>query len=185
MRVVVSKSRCFDCERHILMNSGAFHLNHEERKLEITTALIGVIVGFVLSELKESLKIRKRATVHFKAIKAEIEFCSQMAQVFIRDKVAAPLYRLPTKAYEVSLPQLLADAATNEHELRAIQRFYMQVESLNRGLCQAELARNDKDRMNEEFSRNYTKAKYLLSTGETTDSFFTEAHNLLQKRCKN
>jgi hypothetical protein len=155
----------------------------EERKLEIAAAILGVILGFSLSELKEFLRGRKRATTHFKAIKAEIEFCSQMAQVFIRDRVAAPLYRLPTKAYEVSLPQLLSDAATNEHELRAIQQFYMQVESLNRGLYQAELARNDTDRMNEEFSRNYTKAKYLLSTGETTDSFFTEVHKLLQKRC--
>ncbi len=151
--------------------------------MKIVATVIGVILGFALSELKDFIRRRNRAITHFKAIKAEIEFCSHMARIFIRDKVAAPLYRLPTKAYQASLPQLLSDAIVNEHELRAIQQFYMQVESLNRGLDQAELARTDEERLNKEFSRNYIKAEKLLPTGETTDSFFTEAHNLLQKRC--
>ena len=56
----------------------------------------------------------------------------------------------------------------------------MQVESLNRGLGQAEVARGNDERLNQEFSRNYSKAEKLLLTGQTTDSYFTEAYNLLQ-----
>jgi hypothetical protein len=151
--------------------------------LEIAATVIGVILGFALSEIKRFFDHRNRAATNFKAIKAEIEFCSQMAQVFINDRVAAPLYRLPTNAYQASLPQLLSESSINEHELRAIQRFYMQVESLNRGLDQAEAARDNDERLNQEFSRNYSKAEKLLPTGQTADSYFTEAYNLLQERC--
>ena len=151
--------------------------------MEIVTAIVGVVVGFILSEAKSAFSNNKRNKTNFKALKAEIDFCSYLANVYVNDNIMAPLYRLPTNAYEASLPQLLGASAIDETELKAVQQFYMEVESLNRGLDQAELARDNSDKLKTEYNRNLGKARFLLPSNETRDSYYTSANNLLQKRC--
>ena len=152
--------------------------------MEIVAAIVGVIVGFILSEGRRSFGEKSRNKTNFCALRAEINFCSDLAKIYVKDRKMAPLYRLPTAAYEAALPQLLSASAINEVELKAIQQFYMQVESLNRGLDQAELARNDRERLEAEYNRNLGKAAFLIPSDETRNSYYTEANNLLQKRCK-
>lgn len=145
--------------------------------------VVGVALGFGLSEAKSFFSTRRRRIVHWKVLKAEVEFCSQLAKRFLDDNVVAPLYRLPTQAFSHAFPQLLVDAKVSEQEMRAVQMFFSQVEALNRGFEQVELARFDSEKMSKEYSRNRSKAELLLPRVETRDSYFTEAHRLLQERC--
>ena len=51
--------------------------------MEIVATVIGVILDFSISEVKEYFGRRNRAVSNFKAIKAELEFCSQTATTLI------------------------------------------------------------------------------------------------------
>jgi len=132
--------------------------------MEIFIALLGVVLGFVLSEGSKVFWNSRRNKTNFKAIKAEIEFCKEIAEVYLSSNIMAPLYRMPTKAYEASLPQLLNASAIEEEELKAVQKYYMEVESFNRGLDQAELARSDETKLKAEYTRNQGKVSYLTNT---------------------
>ena len=148
-----------------------------------SSALIGVILGFALSEGSRLLGGWRRNKTNFKAIKSEVDYCSELAEVYLGDRIMAPLYRLPTNAYEASLPQLLSSSVINEDELKAVQKFYMEVESLNRGLDQAELARSDEARLNAEFKKNLGKASYLTDSAGNEKNYYKGLNRLLSKRC--
>jgi hypothetical protein len=62
-------------------------------------------------------------------------------QEFLRANVVASLYRLPTLSYSHSFPVLLADGVPSEAEARAVTQSSATVETLNRGLDQANEAR--------------------------------------------
>ena len=151
--------------------------------MEIFTALLGVVVGFVLSEGSKVFWSSRTNKTNFKAIRAEIEFCKEIAEVYLSQNIMAPLYRMPTKAYEASLPQLLSSSAIEEEELKAVQKFYMEVESFNRGLDQAELARNDDAKLKAEYKRNQGKASYLTNTANNEKNYYNEVGRLLTIRC--
>jgi len=59
----------------------------------------------------------------------------------------------------------------------------MEVESLNRGLDQAELARSDEARLNAEFKRNLGKASYLADSAGNEKNYYKGLNRLLSKRC--
>ena len=135
---------------------------------KLWTGLLGVVVGgvlgFTLGEVKEWLARRRRRKAHWLALSAEAEHCRELADEFLRANVMAPLYRLPTLSYSHSFPILLADGAPSEEEARAVTQFFSEVETLNRGLDQANDARNDDTRL-QEFERNRLKAERLAGSG--------------------
>jgi hypothetical protein len=66
-------------------------------------------VGFVLGQGVTSLQRRRRLRAHWAALDAEITICGRQARAYLRDNVAAPLYRLPTMASAASFPRLLSE----------------------------------------------------------------------------
>ena len=135
---------------------------------EAIAALLGVAVGFLLNILTEWWKGRARRRAHWAALRAEMDYCRGLAETYLRDKVSAPLYRLPTVAYANSLPSLLAEAALNETDTRNLLSFFNEVETLNRGLDQIEGARlitdpTERDKtLADEYNRNRLKAERLV-----------------------
>jgi hypothetical protein len=105
---------------------------------KVVAVVVGVVLGFVLSQAAEACKRRKRRKAHFGALRAEIELCREFAQTYLSSDKKLPLYRLPTKTYETALPALLADGVLKELEVRVLTEFFAQVETLNRGLDQAQ-----------------------------------------------
>jgi hypothetical protein len=144
---------------------------------ELWSALLGVLLGFALAEVKEALVSRKRRKAHWGALKAEIEFCRRLAETYVRDRVVAPLYRLPTTAFSQSFPALLADAAITEAEVHSLMQFFSEVETLNRGLQLAQSAREsgDQQTLQAEFERNILKATRLIAPGAVGDNYYQPA----------
>lgn len=126
--------------------------------------VVGGVLGFLLGEFKEWQARRRRSKAHWLAVSAEADFCREQAQEFlgVTPPVMAPLYRLPTLTYSNSFPVLLADGAPSDEEVRAVTQFFCEVETLNRGLDQANDARDDDARLRQEFGRNRLKAERLL-----------------------
>lgn len=133
-------------------------------------ALVGVIVGFGLVKGSDLLGRSRRKKVHKAAIAAEIEICREFANEFLgrEPHVQAPSYRLPLITYTSSLPHLLADRALDRNKTDALIRFFNQVETLNRGLDQANVALGIADshersrRLDQEDERNIMKAERLV-----------------------
>jgi hypothetical protein len=144
---------------------------------ELWAALLGVLLGFVLAEAKEAWTRRRRRRAHWGALKAEIEFCRRLAETYIRDRVIAPLYRLPTTAYSQSFPALLGDAAVTETEVHSLMQFFSEVETLNRGLDLAQSAREagDEQALQAEFQRNILKATRLIPPAAAAENYYQPA----------
>jgi hypothetical protein len=123
--------------------------------------LIGVALGFALSQGVEWVKRRKRHDAFWHAINAELKFSGGLAEVFLDDTVLAPLYRLPRSAFETCYPQLLADGAISAAESRALMTFFNEVETLNRGLDLATDHSGDPVKLHAEHQRNRIKAEHL------------------------
>lgn len=141
-------------------------------------ASVGAVLGFLAAEMREWLARRRRRKAHWQALSAEAELCKESAEEYLRANVAAPLYRLPTLSYLHSFPILLSDGALNEAETRAVTQFFAQVETLNRGLEQANEARGDEKKLSDEFVRNRMKAEKLI---EST-SYYTKVRAVLNNR---
>ncbi len=153
--------------------------------MSVVASLCGVTVGFALAQSKDWWSRRRRRKTHWAAIGAELEFCRRMAETYERDPVLAPLYRLPTMAYRNSLASLLADAALNGEELNAVMQFFIEAETLNRGLDLAQEARagNNEKALAEEVRRNTAKARRLrpVIPGETQADHYTPARIVIDK----
>lgn len=79
--------------------------------------------------------------------------------------IAAPLYRLPTVTYQNAFPALLADGALSGVDITAVIQYFTEVETLNRGLDQAENRRSKGeflDLVKIDHSRNLLKAERLV-----------------------
>jgi hypothetical protein len=147
------------------------------QSMELWAALLGVLLGFVLAEVKETWARRRRRMAHWGALRAEIEFSRRLAETYVRDGVPAPLYRLPTTAYSQSFPALLSDAAVAESEGRSLIQFFSEVETLNRGLDLAQTARESGDEQahQAEFERNLLKARRLMPPAAGVESYYQPA----------
>jgi hypothetical protein len=128
-----------------------------------STAVIGAIVGAVVALGIAEWTRRRRARGHWAALRTEIRFCMRMAEVYSRDFVSAPLYRLSTIVFRTSFPALLADAAVKEEAAQSLITFFGEVETINRGLDLVDAARqaNDPLRIAQEINRNLLKVKNL------------------------
>lgn len=157
---------------------------------EVIAAFVGAAVAFALVLLYDWLKSRRRRRAHFAALRAEIEHCRRLAQTYLTDGVAAPLYRLPTVAYAHSLPALLADGGLDEAHTRDLLAFFNQVETLNRGLDQSEGARlianpTERDaKLSDELSRNCLKAEKLIPVHLQSSSLYDRAISVVNSRLR-
>jgi hypothetical protein len=138
--------------------------------------LAGVVLGFFLSVVKDHFARKSRQRAHIEAMLSELEFCAGQAAVFVRDgsgtgdvSIAAPLYRLPTVTYQNVFPPLLADGSMSGDDIMAIIRYFNEVETLNRGLDQAENRHSNGQfsaLVKGEHSRNLLKAERLVAGAE-------------------
>ena len=144
----------------------------------------GTVLGFALSEVKGFLRRKRRVKGLWQALQAEVAVCGEYSQIFLRDKISAPSYRIPTLCYGAALPQLLADAGIEYADVRALTLFYAQADSFNRGLDQAELARNDPDRLEVEYQRCRLKAEKLVPSEDASASFYKNAMDVLSAKVK-
>jgi hypothetical protein len=146
-------------------------------------SLLSVVVGFALATFKDSWQRRRRRETHWAALRAELEFCRRQAETFLRDGVAAPLYRLPTTAYMRAFPALLADAAASEADVDALMQFFTEVETFNRGLdlAQAARAHNSETALQEEHQRNHLKARRLIHPQGGETNFYTAANQAIAR----
>jgi len=144
-----------------------------------------VIIGFGLSVAWAGNERRCRSRAHWAALRASIVHIGGTARGFIKADIAAPLYRLPTRAFETSLPALLADGALNEEDSRALLEFVSQVETLNRGLDRAQ---DQFDRFplntNPEHARNLIKAEKLDPENQSAENRYTKAREVVDRHLK-
>lgn len=125
---------------------------------------IGTVIGFTLNEVRSLWLKRRKHLAYWAALNAEIEYARGRAQMYIDDKIIAPLYRLPTKAFDKCFGELLADGALTEAEATSLMAFFAEVETFNRGLDRAAAATNASE-LDREYGRNLLKVKQLVSTG--------------------
>ena len=146
-----------------------------------------VVLGFLLGLVPGWWARRARLKVHWGALRAEIGLCRERAETYLNDGVMAPLYRFPLKAYETSLPVLLADAAVDEQAVRKLLRFYGQVEDLNRGLDNAaELAMdNNTGPLKSEYKRNCSKAEQLFQPSVDSPNLYSNALQCIERELPN
>ena len=150
------------------------------------TEMLLVILGFLLGLVPSWWSRKSRVAVHWSALRAESRICSDKASTYIRDGIMAPLYRLPMKAYETSLPVLLADAALPEAEFTDLLRFYGQVEDFNRGLdnaAQMAIAK-DLEQLRTEYERNKLKAAQLIPAIADTPTYYSTAMKSIEFHLK-
>jgi hypothetical protein len=85
---------------------------------------------------------------------------------------------------------LLSEASLSECDARALLSFFNEVETLNRGLEQAEAARliadaRERDtKLAEEFSRNMLKAQKLVPVDALSPSYYDQAKSVIDSRLR-
>jgi hypothetical protein len=133
--------------------------------------LAAVLLAFFLGRAALIRERRLRRHAHKRALRAELDLCEEDAKTYISDPVAAPLYRLPTWAFESAFPSLLQDGVLSEEQVRVLERYFGLVQQINRGLDQIHSAteRDDQKAIGREMNRLTAKCrKFLgLSQGES------------------
>ena len=102
--------------------------------LELLTSAVLVLFGFALRGWAESRREDRLIRSHIDALGMEVRRCGALAATYLHDGVDAPLYRLPNEAYRIALPSLLSMGLLTDDQTDTLQRFYLQVEQVNRGL---------------------------------------------------
>ena len=143
-----------------------------------------VLLGFVLAVLPMWFNRKRRLNGHFYALRAELKMCKEKAKVFLKDEIASPLYRMPSKVYEVAVPILLAENAMTEDETIAIIRFYSQAEDINRGLdnAAAMLAQRDDEGLRREVGRLIDKAATMVGPINEKKPLFDSAKSVIDAK---
>lgn len=153
---------------------------------EVIAAATGAGLTFLLVVLNDWLRTRRKRRAHFAALRAEMDYCRSLAQMYLHDQIPAPLYRLPTVAYTNSLPALLSEGALGGQDVHTLVSFFNEVETLNRGLEQVEGARliSDLAKLDGEFSRNKLKAAKLVSGDVLSPSYYDLAKLVVDSRLR-
>jgi len=155
--------------------------------LELWVALPGVIVGFILSEVKSWCERQRKLNSIWKALKCEIETCRTKAREYTTERIGAPLYRLPTKVYESFIPELVYDGGLGENEFDKLQVFFQRAIDLNRGLDLIATENSDDPVKSKEMYEKYTKrnniyAKKLIAEAE--GDAYPEANGVIEKHLR-
>ena len=143
-----------------------------------------VLVGFVLAWVPQWFDRRRRIVAHLGALRAEALLCTEHANALLMDGVAAPLYRLPTIAFEKAFPVLLVEGELTEEEVLALSRFFAQAQDINRGLDNAtRLAHAGDDAMlKQEYQRLLLKAGDLVKGPDGQGGLSLDAFALVNKK---
>jgi hypothetical protein len=95
----------------------------------------------------------------------------------------APLYRLPLMTYQSSYPVLLTDGAVSESEVHVLERFFSQVQDINRGLDNAAEMHKAANQtgLTQEFQRNCLKARSLVEAEGGGQSLYMQALQVVDR----
>jgi hypothetical protein len=151
-------------------------------RARMAAAFVGAFVAFLLGQSAMALQRRRALRLHRGALRAEINLCARAAGTYLRDGIAAPLYRLPTFVFPVSLPILLG--SLTERSVEDLESFATLVQDINRGLDNAHQAAENKDdeRLAKEVGRLRSKCHDLLNAhGENGkyEAYVTRARHAL------
>jgi hypothetical protein len=102
--------------------------------LVVIGPIAAVFFAYHLGAKKESEREHRMIRSHFDALGMEIHRCADLAAIYLEQGIRAPLYRLPTSAYEQSMPVLKNTGIVSGGDAQSIQQFYLQAEQVNRGL---------------------------------------------------
>ena len=140
----------------------------------LVSGLFGAFLIFLLHLWVNGAERAIRIRGNWAALHVEVRECGRIASGYIKDNVAAPLYRLPTICYGNCLPSLLSDAGINEDDADALLKYYAEVQTLNRGLDLADRARHTKvdQEVAAEVKRNYLKAQRI---GQPSGDLYAKA----------
>ena len=137
--------------------------------------LIGVVVGaglgYAVAELRDYSTRKRQRQGHLEALGVELQMCGEIARGYLSGKVMAPAYRMPTIAYERSLPALLAEAVLTVQEMHALMRYYVNAAAFNFALDQTQQVlmipkeERAERRLDREASRARLKAEKLSNHG--------------------
>lgn len=121
---------------------------------------------------REDQRALKARHGHLAAIEAELKHCDHQCSVYLAgwlehknpDEYTPPAYRLPTIAYEHSLPPLIAEELLTPDEFGALIQFYVDALSFNRCLDILERIENESQRSFFEIwsELNYERKQKLL-----------------------
>ncbi|OAI50065.1 hypothetical protein AYO46_10725 [Betaproteobacteria bacterium SCGC AG-212-J23] len=151
----------------------------------LVSVVIGAIVGFGISELRERLQRKRQRTGHLEALTVEVSVCGDLAQGYCIGKVMAPAYRMPLLAYQRVFPELVSAGILNSTETNALMRFFFNAAAFNFALDQAQavLMKKSEDRppnrLELETRRAMLKAQKLAKGG--TSNHYTAAIDALRK----
>ncbi len=140
-----------------------------------TKEVLLILVGFVLAFVPSWLDRKRRLRTHLQAIRAEMQLAQERAAMLLKDKVMAPLYRLPVSAYQTSFPILLAEGVLSEEGAHALGNYFCQVQDINRGLdnATARAHADDNTGLEREYSRLLLKGQRLLQDMPEGQAIFT------------
>jgi hypothetical protein len=146
--------------------------------------VILVLVGFILAWVPQWADRRRRILAHWAALRAEVLLCAECTNALLQDHVAAPLYRLPTLAYEKAFPLLLVEGELSELQVLALSRFFAQVQDINRGLENAtRLAQaSDDAKLQKEYERLLLKATTLVGGPDGGGGLSADAFALVNEK---
>jgi len=125
-----------------------------------------VLLGFALAWVPQWFDRRRKIVAHWAALRAEATLCVEKAHTFLNDNVMAPLYRLPTTAYEKAFPILLIEGEMTESQLLSLTRFFSQAQDINRGLdyAAAMVHAGENGKLNIEYNRLVLKVTGLVGS---------------------
>jgi hypothetical protein len=152
--------------------------------MSVSEEIVLVLLGFILGWIPQWFDRSRRIKSHWGALRAEALLCKNSAHALLMDGVMAPLYRLPTVAFESAFPILLIEGELPEEEVLIINRFFAQVQDINRGLDNA-TAMNQvgkESKLKEEYNRLLLKAKALVEGSNGTGGLSRDTFELINKK---
>lgn len=157
--------------------------------LQIFAGVVAVLVGFLFSEWKSNRNRKRKLKAHWASLLTELEISRQKANTYLSDKIVAPLYRLPTEAFKMSFPVILAEDDIEEKELNSLINFFSIVQDLNRGLdmtAHLHIKGEEKESqtLHDVANRNTLYAEKLCKVDDK-DSPYIEAKNVIERHLKN
>ena len=133
---------------------------------DFTKIMLGAVLGAVLAYLPRFLSTRQKLIANRALLLVEIEACRKMAATYLSAGIASPAYRLPSLGWSQSIPQIIAIGMIDQTQIEAVQDFYTEVASLNRGLDQADRHMGDDTRLDVEANRARLKSRNILDRYE-------------------
>jgi hypothetical protein len=148
--------------------------------------IVLIVMGFALAWIPQWFDRHRRIVAHWGALRAEATLCTEYANTLLRDGVMAPLYRLPTIAFEKAFPILLVEGELTEEQVLTLNRFFSQAQDINRGLENAtRLAHaGDDARLQQEYGRLLLKANVLAINPDGQGDLSVDVFALINERLR-